>query len=56
MIHAAYSQLDLSSFAEPDRYKFLMGTVTPRPIALVTSLSRKGALNAGDVRAAEDAR
>ena len=46
MIHAAYSQLDLSRFAEPDRYKFLMGTVIPRPIALVTSLSGKGVLNA----------
>ena len=46
MIHAAYSQLDLSRFAEPDRYKFLMGTVIPRPIALVTSLSREGVLNA----------
>src|SRR6202023_1737661 len=46
MIHAAYSQLDLSRFAEPDRYKFLMGTVIPRPIALVTSLSGEGVLNA----------
>src|SRR5260370_2705760 len=46
MVHSDYSQLDLSRFAEPDRYKFLMGTVIPRPIALVTSLSREGVLNA----------
>ena len=46
MLHSNYSQLDLSHFAEPDRYKFLMGTVIPRPIALVTSLSGEGILNA----------
>jgi flavin reductase (DIM6/NTAB) family NADH-FMN oxidoreductase RutF len=46
MVHSAYSQLDLSHFAEPDRYKFLMGTVIPRPIALVTSLSHEGVVNA----------
>jgi flavin reductase (DIM6/NTAB) family NADH-FMN oxidoreductase RutF len=46
MVHSDYSQLDLSRFAESDRYKFLMGTVIPRPIALVTSLSREGVLNA----------
>src|SRR5260370_7654652 len=46
MVHSDYSPLDLSRFAEPDRYKFLMGTVIPRPIALVTSLSREGVLNA----------
>jgi flavin reductase (DIM6/NTAB) family NADH-FMN oxidoreductase RutF len=46
MAHAAYSQLDISQFGEADRYKFMMGTVIPRPIALVTSLSRNGVLNA----------
>src|ERR1700751_5671781 len=46
MLHSNYSQLDLSRFAEPDRYNFLMGTVIPRPIALVTSLSGEGVLNA----------
>jgi flavin reductase (DIM6/NTAB) family NADH-FMN oxidoreductase RutF len=46
MIHAAYSQLDISQFDEADRYTFRMGTVIPRPIALVTSLSRDGVLNA----------
>jgi flavin reductase (DIM6/NTAB) family NADH-FMN oxidoreductase RutF len=46
MVHSEYSQLDLSCVAEPDRYKFLMGTVIPRPIALVTSLSSEGVLNA----------
>jgi flavin reductase (DIM6/NTAB) family NADH-FMN oxidoreductase RutF len=46
MVHAAYSQLDISQFGEADRYKLMMGTVIPRPIALVTSLSRDGVLNA----------
>src|ERR1700751_4974645 len=46
MLHSNYSQLDLSHFAEPDRYKLLMGTVIPRPIALVSSLSGEGVLNA----------
>jgi flavin reductase (DIM6/NTAB) family NADH-FMN oxidoreductase RutF len=46
MVHSACSQLDLSRFADSDRYKFLMGTVVPRPIALVTSLNRDGVLNA----------
>jgi flavin reductase (DIM6/NTAB) family NADH-FMN oxidoreductase RutF len=46
MVHSAYSQLDLSHFAEPDRYKFLMGTMIPRPIALVTSISHEGVVNA----------
>jgi flavin reductase (DIM6/NTAB) family NADH-FMN oxidoreductase RutF len=46
MVHSEHSQLDISRFVEPDRYRFLMGTVIPRPIALVTSLSREGVLNA----------
>ena len=46
MIHTEYSQLDISNFSEAERYKFMMGTVIPRPIALVTSLSRDGVLNA----------
>ena len=46
MVHAEYSQLDISNLSEADRYKFMMGTVIPRPIALVTSLSHDGVLNA----------
>ena len=46
MVHSAHSQLDISNFSEAERYKFMMGTVIPRPIALVTSLSRDGVLNA----------
>jgi flavin reductase (DIM6/NTAB) family NADH-FMN oxidoreductase RutF len=46
MVHAQYSQLDISNFSEAERYKFMMGTVIPRPIALVTSLSSEGVLNA----------
>lgn len=46
MVHAEYSQLDISKFEEASRYEFMMGTVISRPIALVTSLSRDGVLNA----------
>jgi flavin reductase (DIM6/NTAB) family NADH-FMN oxidoreductase RutF len=46
MVHSEYSQLDVSNFSEAERYKFMMGTVIPRPIALVTSLSSDGVLNA----------
>ncbi|MBG9390595.1 flavin reductase family protein [Caenimonas sp. DR4.4] len=34
------------SMTEDSRYKFLTGSVVPRPIALVTSLSEEGVLNA----------
>lgn len=46
MAYSEYSQLDISKFSAVERYKFMMGTVIPRPIALVTSLSRDGVLNA----------
>jgi flavin reductase (DIM6/NTAB) family NADH-FMN oxidoreductase RutF len=46
MVHSEYSQLDISKFEEASRYKSMMGTVIPRPIALVTSLSRDGVPNA----------
>lgn len=39
-------QFDLRSMAAPDRYKLLVSTVVPRPIAWVTTLSRGGARNA----------
>ena len=46
MVHSECSQLDISKFEEASRYKFMMGTVIPRPIALVTLLSRDGVQNA----------
>lgn len=46
MSPANHAALDILGFAGPDRYKFLMGTVIPRPIALVTSLNEDGVLNA----------
>ena len=46
MYHSRHSPVDLRDFQTEDRYKFLMGTVIPRPIALVTSLSEGGVLNA----------
>jgi len=38
---------DFSALGERDRYKLLIGTVIPRPIAFVTTLSRDGVPNAG---------
>jgi flavin reductase (DIM6/NTAB) family NADH-FMN oxidoreductase RutF len=46
MYHSRHAPVDLRDFKTEDRYKFLMGTVIPRPIALVTSLSEDGVLNA----------
>lgn len=37
---------DFSTLAPRDRYKLLIGTVMPRPIALVTTQSAQGVLNA----------
>lgn len=37
---------DLQTLAPRDRYKLLVGTVVPRPIALVTSLDERGLVNA----------
>lgn len=36
---------DLRSLSEQEVYKLLTGTIVPRPIAFVTSLSEKGVLN-----------
>lgn len=41
-----FDAIDIGAFSEDGRYKFLMGSVVPRPIALVTSLSAQGVLNA----------
>lgn len=39
-------QLDFGCMKPADRYELLLGTIIPRPIALVTSISADGALNA----------
>lgn len=39
-------QFDMRSLPLGDRYKLLNSTITPRPIAWVTSLSREGVVNA----------
>jgi len=38
---------DFAELSERERYKLLIGTVIPRPIALVTSVGRDGRPNAG---------
>ncbi len=42
-----HSHFDFSKLTERERYKLLIGTVIPRPIALVTTKSRAGQANAG---------
>lgn len=37
--------IDPSTLSERENYKFLIGSIIPRPIAFVTSLSEKGVLN-----------
>lgn len=37
---------DLAQLTERERYKLLMSSVVPRPVALVTSLDREGRINA----------
>ena len=44
--HIDFEQLDPSEFGFEDRYKFLTAAVVPRPIALVTTLSPTGIVNA----------
>jgi flavin reductase (DIM6/NTAB) family NADH-FMN oxidoreductase RutF len=39
-------QFDIDNMAAADRYELLLGTVVPRPIALVTTISNDGAINA----------
>jgi flavin reductase (DIM6/NTAB) family NADH-FMN oxidoreductase RutF len=39
-------QFDLQAMKPMDRYELLLGTVLPRPIAIVTTVSADGALNA----------
>ncbi|MCM3724644.1 flavin reductase family protein [Neobacillus cucumis] len=37
--------IDPASMSERENYKFLIGSIIPRPIALVTSISKDGVLN-----------
>ena len=43
----SHSHFDFSELTERERYKLLIGTVIPRPIALITTLSADGLVNAG---------
>lgn len=45
LIWGSAMQFELDSMAAADRYELLLGTVVPRPIAIVTSLSQNGGLN-----------
>jgi flavin reductase (DIM6/NTAB) family NADH-FMN oxidoreductase RutF len=42
-----HAHFDFSKLGERDRYKLLIGTVIPRPIAFVTTVSAEGRANAG---------
>jgi flavin reductase (DIM6/NTAB) family NADH-FMN oxidoreductase RutF len=41
-----HEHFDFSKLSARDRYKLLIGTVIPRPIAFVTTLDERGAVNA----------
>ncbi|WP_421405325.1 flavin reductase family protein [Agrobacterium fabrum] len=43
----AHSHFDFAKLNERERYKILIGTVIPRPIALVTTVDKDGQPNAG---------
>lgn len=42
-----HTHFDFAELTERQKYKILIGTVIPRPIALVTTVNRDGAPNAG---------
>ncbi|KQN77513.1 flavin reductase family protein [Devosia sp. Leaf64] len=42
-----HTHFDFGALNERERYKLLIGTVIPRPIALITTLGRDGRANAG---------
>jgi flavin reductase (DIM6/NTAB) family NADH-FMN oxidoreductase RutF len=44
---SGHTYFDCSKLTARERYKLLIGTVIPRPVALVTTLSRDGRPNAG---------
>ncbi len=39
-------QFDIAGMAPADRYELLLGTIVPRPIALITTLGANGGINA----------
>ena len=39
-------QFDIDKMAAMDRYELLLGTVVPRPIAIVTTMASDGTINA----------
>ena len=39
------TEIDTSAISQPDRYKLLIGLITPRPIAWVSTISPDGRLN-----------
>lgn len=43
----SHTFFDFASLTERERYKILIGTVIPRPVALVTTVSKDGVPNAG---------
>jgi flavin reductase (DIM6/NTAB) family NADH-FMN oxidoreductase RutF len=43
---ASHAHFDFAALGERDRYKLLIGTVIPRPIAFVTSVDENGVVNA----------
>jgi flavin reductase (DIM6/NTAB) family NADH-FMN oxidoreductase RutF len=42
-----HSHFDFAKLSERERYKILIGTVIPRPIALVTTVNKDEQPNAG---------
>lgn len=46
MTEPAHRHFDFAALSPHDRYKLLIGTVTPRPIAFVTSIDEAGRVNA----------
>jgi len=43
----SHAHFDFAELTPKERYKLLIGTVIPRPIAFITTLSREGRRNAG---------
>ncbi|RJT43449.1 flavin reductase family protein [Rahnella woolbedingensis] len=44
---SSHTHFDFAQLTERERYKILIGTVIPRPVALVTTVSHDGVPNAG---------
>ena len=43
---AAYTGFDFTALSPRDKYKLMIGTIVPRPIALVTTVDEEGRINA----------